>query len=670
MSWGTPQWDDEASAWAADYGDWQQSTANPSSSPWWSSSYSYAPSFGASDPYLPTYGNPADTFRPLSTYTTQILVEMADQYARKTYPELYQPPQLAGPSDVPNMARPTDPSWMKVNEWDALIRQYTAQVADETGVNVPGNVIKAVMQIESGGDPRAYNSASGATGPMQVTASTLGNGAENGWDYTKARSDPNYALYAGIKELALRYMDGRKLNTNFGWSNAVGGYNINDYNANTDYIKQFEAYLNELNALSTPQAGEGGFSATPGTKQWQAIWGGTPAPITQEFGPTPFAASHAHDWYKFVTEYGLAAGSHPGIDVGVGDGTRLYSPVAGTVITAGGTDYYQDDRFLAQPQTGDLRIRLANGDELLLGHMSGIDVHVGDTIQAGQLVGTSGIANGAHVHVEYRQADPSLPHGQRIVDPRIALGGGYSGQYLGEDAPGYGGVTLPTSATWQNYLAAAASGQPLVIGQGERMPTGTFTDYLLQAMGLYKPPEPQARTATYDWTGGGLTNAGTANGWNWSTLDGMNSWLQSASDRYYNETGIKVPPNLIKGLIAREGSFGNDFYVAYPRGYANPVLALTGVFKETADSRGIDWNRMVTDKAYAVYAATKVIGDIYREQGGQYGWEGAAATYFTGDPLGLSDPEGSSPTSDYLYGPNGVVTHWHNLDALYQSQQG
>jgi len=203
MSWGAPQWeDDEASTWAADWSAGQQAPTNPQSATWWSSPYSYAPTFGAGENYLPTYGNPADTYRPLSTYTTQILVQMADEYARKTYPELYQVPQLAGSTDVANMARPTDPAWTKVNEWDAYIRQYTAQVADETGVNVPGNVVKALMQIESGGDPNAYNASSGATGPLQVTTSTLGNGQENGWDYDKARADPNYALYAGIKELA------------------------------------------------------------------------------------------------------------------------------------------------------------------------------------------------------------------------------------------------------------------------------------------------------------------------------------------------------------------------------------------------------------------------------------------------------------------------------------
>jgi hypothetical protein len=76
-------------------------------------------------------------------------------------------------------------------------------------------------------------------------------------------------------------------------------------------------------------------------------------------------------------------------------------------------------------RSGEFAITLDNGDILILGHMSRINVNVGDRLGAGALIGLSGGSDGAHVHVEYRQrqADGSY----RIVDPRTMLGGGPTG---------------------------------------------------------------------------------------------------------------------------------------------------------------------------------------------------------------------------------------------------
>jgi hypothetical protein len=43
------------------------------------------------------------------------------------------------------------------------------------------------------------------------------------------------------------------------------------------------------------------------------------------------------------------------------------------------------------------------------------------------LLGRTGVANGAHIHIEVRVPDPSLPHGYRIVDPATLFGGGGGG---------------------------------------------------------------------------------------------------------------------------------------------------------------------------------------------------------------------------------------------------
>jgi murein DD-endopeptidase MepM/ murein hydrolase activator NlpD len=676
--WNTPygadynQWQEDAHAWAANWGA-QATPQLTSQQTWWGSDFGYNPVYGASYQYAPRMGtDTSDPYRPLSTYTSDIIGQLSETEQRRAHPELFVPPQVAGSEDAAPMASPKGGDWDAVNKWDPYIQQYLVQVASETGVKVPGNVVKALMMIESRGGANAYNPGSGATGPLQVTANTLGNGAENGWSYDQARADPNYALYAGIKELALRFLDAQKTNLSYDWSNVANGYFSGSYEftgnsdgnmTDNEYTNQFNALRGRLDAMTTPQAGQGGYNAPAGTKEYNAIWGGGQQPVTQEFGPTAFAASHAQDWYKYAEGYGLPPGSHPGVDVGVKDGTRLYTPVAGKVIFAGGTNYYQDDRFLAQPKTGEFMIQLANGDQLILGHMSHIDVNEGDTIAAGTLVGTSGYANGAHVHVEYRTTDPSLPMGQRILDPRMALAGNFSGQFVGEKAPGQGGVVTPSATNWQDYLRAAASGQPLVIGKDARLPTGTFQDYLLQVMGIITGTSAQQqKQMPGDYTGGKLSNAGGS----WELLDQQNGNIASAVERVYKETGIQVPANLVKGVLAREGGFGANWNPGGLNMSTRPgemIQGWSGITRSAARSWRLDWNMVANSKAYNTYAMAYIMAQLYK-QDSAYGWEGAMTHYLTGSPTNTADPEGQTQTQDYLYGPNGVINHWHNLDLL------
>jgi murein DD-endopeptidase MepM/ murein hydrolase activator NlpD len=141
--------------------------------------------------------------------------------------------------------------------------------------------------------------------------------------------------------------------------------------------------------------------------------------ISQEFGSTDYSEANP-DVYSFAVSMGLRAGQHSGIDVGVPRGTQLFSPVAGTVVIAGNSGFYKDNAG----GPGELRIRLDNGDELILGHDSAINVRVGQRVTPGMLVGLSGGSDGDHVHVEYRIRDSSTPSGWRIIDPRTRLGAG------------------------------------------------------------------------------------------------------------------------------------------------------------------------------------------------------------------------------------------------------
>lgn len=180
--------------------------------------------------------------------------------------------------------------------------------------------------------------------------------------------------------------------------------------------------------------GQGGASIAPGPAL-QTIFGGQqPPPVMQEFGRTDYSAGH-EGTYTYGTSYGLPPGSHPGVDYGMARGSSLYVPVDGVVVYAGGTGYYTDNAGDG-PGRGELLIQLANGDQVILGHMSQINLQPGQHVTAGTFAGLSGGSDGDHLHLEVRQVDRSLPSGLRIVDPRL---------YFGQAAPPTGGAPAPSN---------------------------------------------------------------------------------------------------------------------------------------------------------------------------------------------------------------------------------
>lgn len=94
---------------------------------------------------------------------------------------------------------------------------------------------------------------------------------------------------------------------------------------------------------------------------------------------------------------------HRGMDVAAKEGTPIYAPVSGTVITA-----------KTDPQPGDedwsmgcyVKLDHGNGLTSLYSHCSGLAVQEGDTVTAGQViayVGNSGNSTGYHLHMEVEQ---------------------------------------------------------------------------------------------------------------------------------------------------------------------------------------------------------------------------------------------------------------------------
>ena len=98
---------------------------------------------------------------------------------------------------------------------------------------------------------------------------------------------------------------------------------------------------------------------------------------------------------------------HPGMDIDGERGENVLAPANGTVIKAGWTGGYGNM----------VEIDHGNGLTTRYGHMSRIEVEVGDTITRGQLIGligSTGRSTGPHLHYELRLDD-------RPVNPRHFL---------------------------------------------------------------------------------------------------------------------------------------------------------------------------------------------------------------------------------------------------------
>lgn len=135
---------------------------------------------------------------------------------------------------------------------------------------------------------------------------------------------------------------------------------------------------------------------------------------------------------------GYAAGHHTGIDYGVPMGTPVYSAAAGRVVrvTNGGA-YGQ-------------RIEIEHGGKVwtLYAHLSASSVRVGDTVQAGQVIGksgNSGNSSGPHLHFEVRQG--ANKYGNTVNPMKFLDGSTTPSAYIedGQMLPADSTVTVPLS---------------------------------------------------------------------------------------------------------------------------------------------------------------------------------------------------------------------------------
>ena len=108
---------------------------------------------------------------------------------------------------------------------------------------------------------------------------------------------------------------------------------------------------------------------------------------------------------SYTSPFAMRWGSmHNGIDLANGIGTPILAVMDGTVIDSGPASGYGNW----------IRIRHADGAVSVYGHMSTLDVAVGQHVTAGQKIagmGSEGFSTGSHLHFEIH------PDGNTPVDP-------------------------------------------------------------------------------------------------------------------------------------------------------------------------------------------------------------------------------------------------------------
>lgn len=107
----------------------------------------------------------------------------------------------------------------------------------------------------------------------------------------------------------------------------------------------------------------------------------------------------------FTSGFGPRWGTmHNGIDIANAIGTPIYSVMSGTVINSGPASGYGNW----------IRVKHDDGSMSVYGHMSTLNVSVGQRVAAGQHIagmGSEGFSTGSHLHFEIH------PSGNGAVDP-------------------------------------------------------------------------------------------------------------------------------------------------------------------------------------------------------------------------------------------------------------
>lgn len=141
-------------------------------------------------------------------------------------------------------------------------------------------------------------------------------------------------------------------------------------------------YNQVVNPSSYPQP-------SPGLFTWPIVGQIT---VTQYFGDTPFAQSHA----PLYSGHG-----HDGLDIAASIGTPVHAALSGSVLATGNTDATITAKGQCYSFGKWIMLKHANGLNTMYAHLSEIDVSPGQNVSTGQEIGYSGetgYATGPHLH--------------------------------------------------------------------------------------------------------------------------------------------------------------------------------------------------------------------------------------------------------------------------------
>lgn len=158
-------------------------------------------------------------------------------------------------------------------------------------------------------------------------------------------------------------------------------------------------------------------------------WGGASLFVTSEHGQ-----SCGYCQVNWPTGVGMPAYTHPGMDISMVRGTRLYAAAAGTVTFAGWSPQFYRPR--------QVQIQTPGGELHIYAHMWSVDpnIKVGARVDRGDYLGTSGEqtlagtetpdGTGGHLHFEARRAST----GQALDPEPILAGNGGADLFTSGDA--------------------------------------------------------------------------------------------------------------------------------------------------------------------------------------------------------------------------------------------
>lgn len=124
---------------------------------------------------------------------------------------------------------------------------------------------------------------------------------------------------------------------------------------------------------------------------------------------------NGNDFFDISTQFGVTDSwhktAHKGIDLVMNSGTKLFSPADGIVSRI--VDYGNENIGKG------LIIKTDSGQSLIMGHLSGVNVKVGQNIHEGDFValsGNTGHSSGAHLHLGLQNTNGDFVNPQSMID--------------------------------------------------------------------------------------------------------------------------------------------------------------------------------------------------------------------------------------------------------------